>query len=163
MMWMLSTVDGNRQKGKLLVIECKALKWAKANNAPPLKDHLDKSPWQMGWLWHHFHDYDDCKTKETWCIKCMNKGDKLYDVPTCYTKFLKYDLFYIKLKAFTTSSWRTTQSGWRSIVHLMLWIIVSQPRLVATLNWCGEKCVTKVSIIENIKHNLWIDIMFLPL
>jgi hypothetical protein len=25
------------------------------------------------------------------CIKCTNKGDKLYDVPTYCTKFLKYD------------------------------------------------------------------------
>jgi len=25
------------------------------------------------------------------CIKCTNKGDELYDVPICYTKFLKYD------------------------------------------------------------------------
>jgi hypothetical protein len=27
------------------------------------------------------------------CIECTNKGDELYDVPTCYTKFLKYDPF----------------------------------------------------------------------
>jgi hypothetical protein len=27
------------------------------------------------------------------CIKWMNKGDKLYDVPTYYTRFLKYDRF----------------------------------------------------------------------
>jgi hypothetical protein len=27
------------------------------------------------------------------CIKCTNNGDELYDVPTCYTKFLKYDSF----------------------------------------------------------------------
>jgi hypothetical protein len=32
------------------------------------------------------------------------KRDKLYDVPTCYTKFLKYDLFNIELKAFVTSN-----------------------------------------------------------
>ncbi len=28
------------------------------------------------------------------CIKCMNKGDELYDVSTCCTKFLKYDPFW---------------------------------------------------------------------
>jgi hypothetical protein len=28
-------MDGNRQEGKWLVIERKALKWAKANSAPP--------------------------------------------------------------------------------------------------------------------------------
>jgi len=32
------------------------------------------------------------------CIKCMNKGDKLYDVPTFYMKFLKYDLFWHWIK-----------------------------------------------------------------
>jgi len=35
MMWMLFTMDGNRQEGKWLIIERKALKWAKANSAPP--------------------------------------------------------------------------------------------------------------------------------
>jgi hypothetical protein len=28
-------MDGNKEKGKWLVIECKALKWAKANIAHP--------------------------------------------------------------------------------------------------------------------------------
>jgi hypothetical protein len=32
---MSSTMDGNKQKGKKLAIECKALKWAKTNSAPP--------------------------------------------------------------------------------------------------------------------------------
>jgi len=41
-------MDGNIQKIKRLTIECKALKWAKANSAPPPKDHLNESPWQMG-------------------------------------------------------------------------------------------------------------------
>jgi hypothetical protein len=27
----------------------------------------------------------------------------------------------------------------------MLWIIISKPPVIATPNWCGEKCVTKVS------------------
>ncbi len=51
----------------------------------------------------------------------------------------------IEFKAFATSNWRRTQSRWRSKVHLMPWIIASQPPLVATPNWCGEKCVAKVS------------------
>jgi hypothetical protein len=34
MMWMSSTMDGNRQEGKSLTIECEALKWAKTNSAP---------------------------------------------------------------------------------------------------------------------------------
>jgi hypothetical protein len=35
-------MDGNKQDGKWLFAEHKALKWVKANNAPP-KDHLDNS------------------------------------------------------------------------------------------------------------------------
>jgi hypothetical protein len=53
--------------------------------------------------------------------------------------------FDIELKVFATFGWKTTQVGWRSKMHLMLWIIVSQPPLIATPNWCGEKCVTKAS------------------
>ncbi len=49
MMWMSSAIDGNRQKGKWLIIEFKALKWAKTNSALP-KDHLNGFPWQIGWL-----------------------------------------------------------------------------------------------------------------
>ncbi len=43
MMWVSSTMDGNKQEGKWLDVKCKALKWAKSNSAPP-KDHLDKVP-----------------------------------------------------------------------------------------------------------------------
>jgi hypothetical protein len=60
---MSFAMDGNRQERKWLPIKHKALKWVKANKAP-LKDHLDESPWQMGWLWHHFHDYNDYKIEE---------------------------------------------------------------------------------------------------
>jgi hypothetical protein len=35
MIWMSSSMDGNKQKGKWLNIKCKALKWVKANSAPP--------------------------------------------------------------------------------------------------------------------------------
>jgi hypothetical protein len=35
MMWMSSTMDGNRKEGKWIVVERKALKWAKTNSAPP--------------------------------------------------------------------------------------------------------------------------------
>jgi len=58
----------------------------------------------------------------------------------------------IKLKAFTMSGWKTTQSRWRSKVHPMLWIIVAHPLLVATLNWCKEKFVVKVS--QNWTHKV---------
>jgi hypothetical protein len=53
-------MDGNKQDGKWPIVKCKALKWAKANSGPP-KEHLDEFPWQMGWLWHQLHDYDDYK------------------------------------------------------------------------------------------------------
>jgi hypothetical protein len=42
---MSSTMDGNKQEGKCLIIESKTLKWAKDNNAPSSKDHFDKSLW----------------------------------------------------------------------------------------------------------------------
>jgi hypothetical protein len=35
-------MNGNKQKGKQLVIECSALKWANPNNALP-----KGSPWQV--------------------------------------------------------------------------------------------------------------------
>jgi hypothetical protein len=65
MMWVSFAMDGNRQEGKWLVVEHKALKWVKANNAPP-----KGSPWWVpmadGWLWHQFHNYDVYKIEETW-------------------------------------------------------------------------------------------------
>jgi hypothetical protein len=42
MMWMPFAIDGNRQRGKWLVVEHKALKWTKMNNAFPRG-----SPWQV--------------------------------------------------------------------------------------------------------------------
>jgi len=67
-MWVSSIMDGNRQERKWLIVEHKVLKWAKRNNAPP-KDHFTESPWEMKWVWHDLHDYDDYKTKETWMHK----------------------------------------------------------------------------------------------
>jgi len=90
MMWMSFAMDGNKQEGKWITLEHKALKWVKTNNAPP-KITLTNP-----------HDrWDDCditfmimmivKQRRFKCIECMNKNDELYDVPTCCTKFLKYD------------------------------------------------------------------------
>jgi hypothetical protein len=46
MMWVSFTMDENGQKGKWLIVECKALKWAKTSSAPsPPKDHFDESRW----------------------------------------------------------------------------------------------------------------------
>jgi hypothetical protein len=44
MMWMLFTMDGNKQEGKWLIVKCKAIKWANINSAL-LGDHLDEFPW----------------------------------------------------------------------------------------------------------------------
>jgi len=62
--------------------------------------------------------------------------------------------FDTKLKAFTMSSWKTTQSKWRFNVHLMPWIIVSHSPLVATPNWCEEKCVAKM--LQNWRLIMWL-------
>jgi hypothetical protein len=43
MIWVSSIMNGKKQNGKWLVVECKALKWAKTNNAPP-RD-LNEFPW----------------------------------------------------------------------------------------------------------------------
>jgi hypothetical protein len=56
-------MDENIEERKQLIIKHKTLnglKWI----VPISRDHLDKFPWQMGWLQHYFHDYDDYKTKE---------------------------------------------------------------------------------------------------
>jgi len=66
----------------------------------------------------------------------------------------------IKLKAFATSKWKTTQHGWRSKMHLMLWIIVPRPPLVVILNLCKGNELQRHHEIESIKCALWINIMF---
>jgi hypothetical protein len=119
------------------------------------KDHLDRFPWQRGWLWHHLHNYGDCKKGR---FKCMNKGDELHDVPTHYTKFLKY----------LTPNWGHLQhlvreqfnqgEGPRCILHhglllhihpwLLLWIGV------------GKNVLQRHHKIESIKRDLWVDTLF---
>jgi len=39
MMWMSFVMDGNKQEAKSLVRKHNALRWAKANNAPPKGSH----------------------------------------------------------------------------------------------------------------------------
>ncbi len=59
MMWMFSTMDGNKQEGKRLIIERKVLKWTKTNSAPlkgsscwvPMVDGMTMtSPSQLQWI-----------------------------------------------------------------------------------------------------------------
>jgi hypothetical protein len=90
MMWVSFAIDGNKQVGKWLVLECKALnglKWIMPSEGITLTSH------HGGW-----YDYDitftitmTVKQMKFKCIKCTNKGDELYYVPICYMKFLKYD------------------------------------------------------------------------
>ncbi len=54
------------------------------------KDHLDEFPWKMGWLWHHLHNYGDCKTKETqmhkihkqkgWVVWCPHSLHQVFQI-----------------------------------------------------------------------------------
>jgi hypothetical protein len=64
MMWMSSTMDGNKKERKWVVVKCKALKWAKANKTLP-----KGSPWWVpmvdGMIVTSFHDCDDYKIEET--------------------------------------------------------------------------------------------------
>ncbi len=48
MMWMSFTMGWNRQEGKWLIVDHKALKWVNANSAPTI-GHLGGFPWQKGW------------------------------------------------------------------------------------------------------------------
>jgi len=122
---------------------------------PPPKDHLDKFPWQMGRLWHHLHNYNDYKIKKTW-MHIMHKTKRMSCMmsPHVAWSFWNMTFFDIESKVFAMFSWRTIQLGWRSRVHLMSWIIASHPPLVATSNWCGKKCVAKVS--WNWRHKTWL-------
>jgi hypothetical protein len=90
MMWTSSVMDGKKQKTKWLILELKALNWAKTNSPFP-RDHLNGFTWQIGWLWHHLHNYSDYKTKEIQMHKMHKQKGKMYDVFTYYTKCLKYD------------------------------------------------------------------------
>jgi len=145
-MWMSSTMDGNKQKGMWLAMECKALKWVKTNSAPPPPRIPLTSPcgrWDD--LWHHLHDYDDYKIKDTWMHRMHEQKGWIVWSPLTAWGLWNTTVLDIELKAFVTSNWRMTQLRWKFKVHLMLWIILSQPPLIVTLNWCGENCVAKAS------------------
>jgi hypothetical protein len=64
--------------------------WANANNVPP-KGSLSWAPMVEGVIVIVFMIMVTIKHGRLKCIKCTNLGDELYDVPTCCTKFLKYD------------------------------------------------------------------------
>jgi hypothetical protein len=94
MMWVSSTMDRNKQEGNWLIIKCKALKRLK-QIVPPLKDHLDKFPWQMRWVWQHRHDYNDYKIEKTqmhimheqrgWLVWCPHLLHKTFEIWPFFT------------------------------------------------------------------------------
>jgi len=57
---------------------------------PLLKDHLNKFPWQMGSLWHHFHNYNDYKTSDIqihkmhkqkgWVVWCFHLLHEVFEI-----------------------------------------------------------------------------------
>jgi len=62
---------------------------------PFLRDHLNETLWHMGWVQHHLHDYDDCKTMEiqmhrmhvqrgwfVWCHHLLHKVLKIWPLLT---------------------------------------------------------------------------------
>jgi len=72
---------------------------------PPLKDHVDKSVWQMGWLWHHFCDYDKYKIEEiqmhkmheqrgwiVWCPHLQHKVLEIWPFLTLYWRRLPHPI-----------------------------------------------------------------------
>jgi hypothetical protein len=87
-------------------------------------------------------------------VECTNKGNELYDVPICCMKFLKYGFFRHWVEGIFYVELEKNLIKWRSKVHLMLKIIVSHSPLVATPNWCGEKCVAKA--FRNWRHKVQI-------
>jgi hypothetical protein len=85
--------------------------------------------------------------------KMHEQRDKLYNVPTYYTKFLKYDLFWHQIEGIRNVQLENNLVRVKSKVYLMPWIIISHPPLVVTPNWCGEKGVAKTS--KNWKNKAW--------
>ncbi len=103
MMCMSSTMDGNRPKRKL-TIEHKVLKWDKTNSASP-KGSLWQVPWQMGSLWHHFHNYDDYKTRE---IQMHKMGEQKRWIVWHF--HLLHEI--LELWPFLTPNWKLWQINW---------------------------------------------------
>jgi hypothetical protein len=96
------------------------------------------------------------------CIECMNKGDKLHNVFTFYTKFLKYDLFWHWIKGICKiTREQPNEVKFQGAFDVMDYYFTT----AFTCNFefvQGEMCYKGVTI-ENIRCNLWINIMFPPL
>jgi hypothetical protein len=103
-MWVSFTIDGNIQERKWLVVEHKAVKWAKTTSASP-----KGSPWQVPMVEGMI--MMSVKQRKLKCIKCRNKGDELYDFPTCNTKILKYDPFWYWIEGVCHVQLKNNQVG----------------------------------------------------
>jgi hypothetical protein len=64
--------------------------------------------------------------------------------------------------SFAMSSWRRTQLGWRSNMHLMIWINVSHPPLVTTPNWSKTNVFQRQHEIEGLNNGFYVDTTFSP-
>ncbi len=104
MMSVSFAMDRNKQEGKWLVVECKTLKRVTSNSAA-LKDHFDGFPWQMRWIWHHFHDYDDCKIGETQIHKIHEQKEWVVWCPHLLHEVLEI--------------WPLLAPNWRCLAHLV--------------------------------------------
>ncbi len=71
----------------------------------------------------------------------MNKGDELYDVPKCYTKFLKYKPFEHQIESNYNVQLDNNPIGVKVQGALDGINYLFTSTLVATPNWCEEKCV----------------------
>jgi hypothetical protein len=56
------------------------------------------------------------------CIKCTNKRDELYDVPTYSKKFLKYDPFWHQIENICHVLLKNNLIRVKLQVHLIPWI-----------------------------------------
>jgi hypothetical protein len=78
-------------------------------------------------------------------LKCINKGNNLYNVPTYYMKFLKYDYFLHQIESIHHIQLKNhpikmkVQNALNTMDHNFT------STFGCNSNWCGEKCVAKES------------------
>jgi hypothetical protein len=99
----------------------------------------------LPFLNHHniyLHEYNDFKIRETQLHKMHEQN--------------KWVVWCLHLLHEVLEIWHLLRSNWR---HLMPWITILHPPLVAILNWCRKNVLQRHHRIENIKRSLWIDTM----
>jgi hypothetical protein len=94
------------------------------------------------------------KQRRLKCIECMNKGDELYDVPICYTKFLKYDPSWHWIKVICYVQLKSNPIGVKVQDAFNVVDYYFTANLIATSNYCGKNYVAKAS--QNWKHKAWL-------